>query len=303
MKERQDNHVRSSSVSIGAPSVANPSLSPLNTRLLILGDSITLGVCEVRGNDVVGRVRTPYVDRLRTAFPIVDIEIDADVHRTTTAAIKTVATTLASVRPDVVLVMLGGNDADLDWKRFVLSDGAVVRHRVNVETYEKNLRHIVAAIRTAGATPVLTDLPNHHFELRGPYVSKIAGRDVTGMLERGGGQAASDGHLARYRGVVDRVAAELHLPVVRYGLVLDQHPPREMTAVDGVHPSDAAHAVIADAIIAVLTMVLTPSPGTPGEGRGERAFGDRTAFAIRNHPHPGPLPEYRERGPSASKSA
>jgi hypothetical protein len=38
---------------------------------------------------------------------------------------------------------------------------------------------------------------------------------------------------------------------------------------------------------------LPPSPGTPGEGRGEGVF-----FAVgKKDPHPNPLPEYRERGP------
>src|SRR5262249_3558219 len=36
----------------------------------------------------------------------------------------------------------------------------------------------------------------------------------------------------------------------------------------------------------------TPSPGTPGEGRGE---GPRSG-ATEQSPHPDPLPEYRERG-------
>src|SRR5438477_12084955 len=55
---------------------------------------------------------------------------------------------------------------------------------------------------------------------------------------------------------------------------------------------------------------ISPSPGTPGEGRGKgdpvgRTFLSVTANdrqecpsdQIANHPHPNPLPEYRERGP------
>jgi valyl-tRNA synthetase len=41
---------------------------------------------------------------------------------------------------------------------------------------------------------------------------------------------------------------------------------------------------------------LSPSPGTPGEGRGEGDLERKTALDIPNHPHPNPLPEYRERG-------
>ena len=52
-----------------------------------------------------------------------------------------------------------------------------------------------------------------------------------------------------------------------------------------------------------------PSLGTPGEGRGEgdlerkwsfvmpkNAFAKPECPYVRNHPHPNPLPEYRERG-------
>jgi len=41
---------------------------------------------------------------------------------------------------------------------------------------------------------------------------------------------------------------------------------------------------------------LTPSPGTPGVGWGVGFFERQTSFDIQNHPHPNPLPEYRERG-------
>ncbi len=47
---------------------------------------------------------------------------------------------------------------------------------------------------------------------------------------------------------------------------------------------------------------LSPSPGTPGEGRGEGDFKQATASDIPKHPHPNPLPEYRERGPEDNAS-
>jgi hypothetical protein len=54
-----------------------------------------------------------------------------------------------------------------------------------------------------------------------------------------------------------------------------------------------------------------PSPGTPGEGRGEGDFGRQAPLEARNYPHPSPLagsrrnrsllPEYRERGPDQKR--
>ena len=59
---------------------------------------------------------------------------------------------------------------------------------------------------------------------------------------------------------------------------------------------DATAAVVLRAISASATDALTPSPGTPGEGRGEGDFERRTTLDNpKNHPHPSPLPEYRER--------
>ncbi|MGH7213686.1 MAG: glycosyltransferase family 39 protein [Tepidisphaeraceae bacterium] len=48
--------------------------------------------------------------------------------------------------------------------------------------------------------------------------------------------------------------------------------------------------------VIVIEEGLSPSPRTPGEGGGEGDSG-LEAPDVRNHPHPNPLPEYRERGP------
>jgi Fe-S-cluster containining protein len=40
---------------------------------------------------------------------------------------------------------------------------------------------------------------------------------------------------------------------------------------------------------------MAPSPGTPGEDWGEGDFERKAILDIPNHPHPGPLPVYRER--------
>src|ERR1700677_4592992 len=107
----------------------------MHSKLLIIGDSISLGVAEIRGNDVIDRVATSYVDLLRAALIGVEILVDADTHRTTSVACKNIDALLATHRPDVLLIMLGGNDGDIDWRRFVLSNGVVIRSRNTVEAY------------------------------------------------------------------------------------------------------------------------------------------------------------------------
>jgi valyl-tRNA synthetase len=50
-------------------------------------------------------------------------------------------------------------------------------------------------------------------------------------------------------------------------------------------------------MMGMYNMGSAPSPGTPGEGRGEGDLERQSALDKPNHPHPNPLPEYRERGP------
>jgi hypothetical protein len=49
---------------------------------------------------------------------------------------------------------------------------------------------------------------------------------------------------------------------------------------------------------------ISPSPGNPGEGRGEGSAPDRELILdFRQNPHPNPLPEYRERGQQSTRPA
>lgn len=235
-----------------------------STELLILGDSISLGISELRGNTVAQRVSPSYVDRLRQWLPTFTIAVDAEMHRTTAQALARLPDLLATHRPDAVLVMLGGNDADLEWKRFVVSDGRVARARVPVEQYMANLRAIAGAVANAGAVTVLTDMPNHDLPRRGVYTSALCGKDITSLLEKGGGQAATDASLQLYRQAVRQVAQETGCLFVNYGEQLGRHDRHAMCGPDGGHPSAAAHEYIAEALLPALETICERIPTPVG---------------------------------------
>ncbi len=234
------------------------------TELLILGDSISLGVSELRGNVVAQRVAPSYVDRLRQWLPTFTITVDAELHRTTAQALARLPNLLAAHRPDVVLVMLGGNDADLEWKRFVVSDGRVARARVPLEQYAANLRAIVRTVLDAGAIPILTDMPNHDLPRRGAYTSALCGKDISSLLEKGGGQAVTDASLQTYRRAARDVADETGSVLVNYGEQLGRHDRHAMCGPDGGHPSAAAHEYIAQALLPALQNIREQIPVSVG---------------------------------------
>jgi lysophospholipase L1-like esterase len=227
---------------------------PIDTpSLLIIGDSITLGAAEVRGSEIVDYVQPTCIDLLKSAFPQVDIRIDAAVRRNSVSVKDEIDSIIARHAPHRVMLMIGGSDCDMDWKRFILSEGQIARSRVPVDRYEKNMRLICQKLLAAGATPILTDLPNHHLAICGPYVSALCGKDITPLITRGGGQAESDKHLVHYRQCIAGLSRELNLDLIRYGEALDNYPAAEVLSRDGTHPSAAGHRVIAAAMIAAMS--------------------------------------------------
>jgi hypothetical protein len=55
--------------------------------------------------------------------------------------------------------------------------------------------------------------------------------------------------------------------------------------------------IVVGGVLALSARVITPSPGTPGEGRGEGSVSNsKAARKNTKNPHPNPLPAYRERG-------
>ena len=225
-------------------------------RLLIIGDSISLGVEELRISEIVARVPTCYVDLLRENLPATEILVDADIHRTTTAALTVIDALLAQHRPCVVLLMLGGNDADVEWKRFIISDGRIVRNRLSVAQCSANLEILARKVLAAGAFPILTDMPNHDLALRGPYLSELSGKNVAALIAGNGGQQRSDRGLEEYRQAAARAAKHTGSAFVDYGAALHRFPSAQVIGREGVHPNSKAHQIIANELLPTLRTAL-----------------------------------------------
>ncbi len=224
--------------------------------LLVVGDSISLGIAEIRGTEVTGRVQRSYLDILRAELTDLNFIVDADIHRTTADAVDLIDPLLHGHPADAVLVMLGGNDVDLLWKRFVISNGKIIQNRIRVDRYAANLTRIARKIIAAGSRPILTDMPNHSLDIRGRFLSQLSGKDVSAMIQANGGQPVSDQGLEVYREAAARAAEEVGCPFVRYGTALSHLPLESVSGPDGVHPNDYAHEIIARELKPVIESVL-----------------------------------------------
>jgi lysophospholipase L1-like esterase len=221
-------------------------------RLLIVGDSLAMGAAEVSGKEATRFISPAFPDLLRTLLPQLDIVLVCGVRFDTNTVRTQIASLLEAHRPAVVLVAVGGSDADLDWRKAILSNGKRSRSRVSVEDYEKNLRQIVATIKAAGVKPILVEGTSSNVDMRGEYLGRLSGLDVMSMMVAGGGQETLDRRVEPYRQTVRRIGAELNVDVAPAPAGLATEDPRIIFTEDGVHLSVVAHrmlgAAYADAI-------------------------------------------------------
>jgi len=144
-------------------------------------------------------------------------------------------------QPRVVVIQFGINDAAVDvWRKPPATES-----RVPLTEYEGNLRWMVATLRGQKVKPVLmTTNPTR-------WTSKL--RDLYGKPPYRPDDA--DGFdapvLSRYNEAVRRLAAELAVPLVE---VHDAFIARDADKLllDGMHPNDEGHRVIAELLLPVI---------------------------------------------------
>jgi len=108
---------------------------PAGSRVLVLGDSLSYGTGAARGQDYPSRLAQ------LSGWDIVNAGVAGD---TVQAAGRRLDALLASHRPDLVLIELGGND--------------FLQRRSESEV-KADLRIVISRVRQAGARPVLLAVP------------------------------------------------------------------------------------------------------------------------------------------------
>jgi len=185
---------------------------PDGTVALAFGDSVTYGTGASRGEDYPSRLAAV------TGWDVVNAGIPGD---TASAAIGRIEEALASARPAVVIIELGGND--------------FLRRRSAADVKE-DLRAMIAAVRAAGALPLLVSVPElsvlgavtGRLGDSGIYAELADEEDVL-LIENVFARVLSDADLradrihpnaAGYRVIAERIAEELAeaglLRLVRY---------------------------------------------------------------------------------------
>ena len=213
--------------------------------ILVLGDSLSRGVVFDQSKGRYCFLKDCFVNKIsREIIPHIynTSKFGADVEYGIALLEKKVSETDA----DVVMLEFGGNDCDFRWEEIAADPLQNHKPRTPLDVFSLTLRQAVEIIRSMGKTPVLMTLP----PLNAPnYFQWFTGGD-THKAEQ----------ILRWLGEVGRIywwhecySAQIlkvgretgaHVIDVRSDF-LETEDYRELMCVDGIHPNEAGHTLIA----------------------------------------------------------
>lgn len=219
--------------------VPPPKAEPKPGGIVMFGDSTTAPR---------GGVEKVYAQRVETALQSIGSSLG--VHNagmggnTTRDARRRLANDVLRHKPRVVVMQFGLNDSAVDvWK-----NPPAAGPRVPLEEYVENYRHLIAESQKAGAKViVMTTNPTR-------WTSKL--RELYGRppYDPGAADGFEKPYLNAYNEVLRRLAAELKIPLID---VYAEYPgyaeklgkPVDGLLLDGMHPGDAGHELIAGLLV------------------------------------------------------
>ena len=151
--------------------------------------------------------------------------------------------------PDLVVIQFGINDSAVD----VWRNPPATSPRVSIEAFEANLRLLIERAREAGARVVLMTTNPIRWT---PKLKELYGKMPYNPDRPDGFDLPL---LSRYNAAARRVANEAGVPLV------DVHAEFmrgdvDALLLDGMHPGDAGHAIVAGLLAPVIRQQLQPAP-------------------------------------------
>ena len=145
-------------------------------------------------------------------------------------------------------VEFGGNDCDLDWAYVAAHPDEPVHGKVELEVFEQGLTKFVGEIRNRDMRPLLiTPLPLHA-ERYFRWVTR--GLDSDAVLHALGDVNHIYRWQERYAIAVRNVARNTHCRLLDLrDVVLAQPNYERLMCLDGIHPNDLGHRILADAVL------------------------------------------------------
>lgn len=217
--------------------------------LVIYGDSISKGVIfdERRKRYVVAE--ESFSDILKNQFQGV-IHAVGKFGNTTIGAVEKLYSQVIQKKPDFVLLEFGGNDCDFDWEEVAREPFKDHYPKTDLNEFKVNLKKMIATLREHQSEPVMMTLPPLDAERYFKWISKNDPGNEQNILKWLETISKIYWWHERYNAAIIDIAEETNTRWIDVrGAFLREQDFRSMICVDGIHPNEQGHRVIANKII------------------------------------------------------
>jgi acyl-CoA thioesterase-1 len=235
------------------------------SKYLVSGDSISKGV-------IFDEVKNKYVVLADNYVALLQNRLKGTVYNTAKfgntliKGISRLRHDIVKDTPDIVLIEYGGNDCDYNWNEIADHPESLHEPKTNFNQFEKQLKETVEFLKTNKIMPILMTLPPLNADHYLKWVSKNNPLAEMNILRWLGSVTRIYWWQERYSSTIIKVAEETKTRWIDIRGAFLQYPDfNKFLCLDGIHPNQDGHKIIADKIIDFITnssykrLVIEPS--------------------------------------------
>jgi lysophospholipase L1-like esterase len=152
--------------------------------------------------------------------------------------------------PDIVLIEFGGNDCDFNWEEVAENPSGDHVPKTDFNVFEKMLRSMIESLDKVNIVPVLLTLPPIDADRYFKWVSRNSAAMGSSILEWLGSVNKIYWWQERYNSIVLSLAQETRTRWIDIRSAFLRYPDyTRLICVDGIHPNEWGHTVIAEKIL------------------------------------------------------
>lgn len=218
-------------------------------KLTVSGDSISKGVIfdEVKGKYLI--LEGNYINLLKSKFNGI-IRNTARFGNTIIRGITKLKDDVVNNKPDVVLLEYGGNDCDFNWDEVCSNPNAIHKPKTDFDTFESKLKETLNFLKNNNITSVVMTLPPLNADRYLKWISKNNTLAETNILKWLGTVTKIYQWQEKYSSAVLKIAEDTNTKCIDIRGAFLQYPDfTKLLCLDGIHPNEFGHKIIANKII------------------------------------------------------
>ena len=218
-------------------------------KIMVSGDSISKGVVYDEGKSKYVILEDNYIKLLQSKLNGI-IRNTAKFGNTIIKGFSKLKDDVLRDGPDIVFMEYGGNDCDFNWDEVSNNPNADHQPKTDFAAFENKLREALNFLKNNNIIPVVMTLPPLNADRYLKWISKNDLLTETNILKYIGSATRIYWWQEKYSSAVLKIAEETNTIWIDIRGAFLQYPDfTKFICLDGIHPNEFGHKIIANKII------------------------------------------------------